>query len=56
MYESEKLKGFKMTDKEHPAMDYKMHNDTYSGFIKGCIYTGVFCVVLTLWAVIAIAT
>ncbi|NRA86743.1 MAG: aa3-type cytochrome c oxidase subunit IV [Rhizobiales bacterium] len=45
-----------MTKKEHPAMDYKMHNDTYANFIKGSIYTGIFCGVLTLWAVIAIAT
>lgn len=45
-----------MTKKEHPAMDYKMHNDTYANFIKGSIYGGIFCVALTIWAVIAIAT
>ncbi len=45
-----------MTKKEHPAMDYEMHNETYSGFIKGFIYGGIFCVVLTIWAVYAITT
>lgn len=45
-----------MTKKEHPAMDYKMHNDTYANFIKLSIYGGIFCIALTLWAVIAIAT
>ena len=45
-----------MTKKQHPAMDYKMHNEMYATFIKGSIYTGIFCIVLTIWAVIAIAT
>ncbi len=45
-----------MTKNEHPAMDYKMHNDTYKAFVKGCTYGGIFCAVLTIWAVIAIST
>ncbi|MCJ8324326.1 MAG: aa3-type cytochrome c oxidase subunit IV [Rhizobiales bacterium] len=45
-----------MTKEQHPAMDYKMHNDTYANFIKGCIYSGIVCAILTVWAVIAIAT
>lgn len=45
-----------MTKEKHPAMDYKMHYNTYTGFIKGSIYFGIFCAVLTLWAVIAIST
>lgn len=45
-----------MTKEEHPAMDYKTHNEMYATFIKLSIYGGIFCTVLTIWAVIAITT
>ena len=34
------------TNGGHPAMDYREHTRTYSGFIKGTIALVVFCVLL----------
>jgi hypothetical protein len=33
----------------HPAMDYPEHLRTYSGFIKGTIFTVVFVVLVLLF-------
>lgn len=30
----------------HPAMDYREHQRTYNGFVKGTIALVVFCVLL----------
>ncbi len=36
------------TSKGHPAMDYRAHNDTYAGFLRGSQIMGGFLVILLI--------
>lgn len=36
------------TSKGHPAMDYRAHNDTYAGFIRGTQILGGLLVILLI--------
>ena len=36
------------TSKGHPAMDYRAHNDTYAGFLRGVQTLGGLLVILLI--------
>jgi hypothetical protein len=40
------------SSKGHPAMDYRAHNDTYAGFVRGTqVLTGLLVILLILMAI-----
>jgi hypothetical protein len=36
------------SSKGHPAMDYRAHNDTYAGFLRGTQVLGGFLIILLI--------
>ena len=40
------------SSKGHPAMDYRAHNDTYAGFIRGSQILAGFLIILLIFMAI----